>query len=181
MTRTPTAGRWQRSLLPCGRPPAPPAAAEPDRDTLALAALLSGYTIDSAGYGLHHVLSQTLARLAGVGHGPSNAVMLPHTLVALEQRGASGAAALIPLATDLAHRAGASRLGDLGVDEATLDRCADAACRARRARPHSAARRSRRAARALRRGVLTGYGLNASSHDLPPSRVCRIVPSAITT
>src|SRR4051794_9485594 len=51
---------------------------EPDRDTLALAALLSGYTIDSAGYGLHHVLSQTLARFAGVAHGASNAVMLPH-------------------------------------------------------------------------------------------------------
>ena len=74
-----------------GDPPRSTAAAEdrePDRDTLALAALLSGYTIDSAGYGLHHVLSQTLARFAGVGHGPSNAVMLPHTLVALERRGA---------------------------------------------------------------------------------------------
>lgn len=101
---------------------------EPDRDTLALAALLSGYTIDSAGYGLHHVLSQTLARLAGVGHGPSNAVMLPHTLVALEQRGASGAADLVALAADLARRARATRLRDLGVDERMLDTCADAAC-----------------------------------------------------
>jgi alcohol dehydrogenase class IV len=101
--------------------------AEPDRDALALAALLSGYTIDSAGYGLHHVLSQTLARYAGVGHGPSNAAMLPHTLVALKQRGAAGAAELIPLATDLARRAQAARLRDLGVDEAKLDECADAA------------------------------------------------------
>lgn len=100
---------------------------EPDRESLALAALLSGYTIDSAGYGLHHVLSQTLARLAGVGHGASNAVMLPHTLVALEQRGASGAAELVGLATDLARRARTTRLRDLGVDEATLDGCADAA------------------------------------------------------
>ncbi|MEA2142547.1 MAG: hypothetical protein QOI64_977, partial [Solirubrobacteraceae bacterium] len=100
---------------------------EPDRDTLALAALLSGYTIDSAGYGLHHVLSQTLARYAGVGHGPSNAVMLPHTLVALARRGATGAAGLVALATDLARRAQATRLRDLGVDEATLDACADVA------------------------------------------------------
>ncbi|MBW3607222.1 MAG: iron-containing alcohol dehydrogenase [Actinobacteria bacterium] len=100
---------------------------EPERDTLALAALLSGYTIDSAGYGLHHVLSQTLARLAGVGHGPSNAVMLPHTLVALDARGAAGAAQLVALASDLARRAQASRLRDLGVDEATLETCADAA------------------------------------------------------
>ena len=100
---------------------------EPDRDTLALAALLSGYTIDSAGYGLHHVLSQTLARLAGVGHGPANAAMLPHTLVALERRGAPAAGALVELATDLARRARSVRLRELGVDEAALDACADAA------------------------------------------------------
>ena len=100
---------------------------EPDRDTLALAALLSGYAIDSAGYGLHHILSQTLVRLGGVGHGPANAAMLPHTLVALERRGAPGAAALIPLASDLARRAQAARLRDLGVDEAALDAYADAA------------------------------------------------------
>jgi alcohol dehydrogenase class IV len=100
---------------------------EPDRDALALAALLSGYTIDSAGYGLHHVLSQTLARLAGVGHGQANAVMLPHTLGALERRGAPGAGDLVALATELARRAQASRLGQLGVDEAALDACADAA------------------------------------------------------
>lgn len=102
-------------------------AEEPDRETLALAALLSGYTIDSAGYGLHHVLSQTLARVAGVAHGPANAVMLPHTLVALERRGASDAAALVPLASDLARRAQAVSLSALGVHESVLDTCADAA------------------------------------------------------
>ena len=100
---------------------------EPDRDSLALGALLSGYTIDSAGYGLHHVLSQTLARFAGVGHGQANAVMLPHTLVALEQRGAPRAGPLVALAANLARRAEASRLRDLGVDETMLDACADAA------------------------------------------------------
>jgi alcohol dehydrogenase class IV len=100
---------------------------EPDRDALALAALLSGYAIDSGGYGLHHVLSQTLVRLGGVGHGPANAAMLPHTLLALERRGAAGAADLVALAADLARRAEAVRLRDLGVDEATLDACADAA------------------------------------------------------
>ena len=73
------------------------------------------------------MLSQSLARFAGVGHGPSNAVMLPHTLLALDGRGAPGAAELVPLATDLARRAQASRLRDLGVDEAALDTCADAA------------------------------------------------------
>src|SRR5947199_383092 len=61
-------------------------AGEPDRDALALGALLSGYVIDATGYGLHHVASQTLVRLAGVGHGPANAAMLPHTLAALRRR-----------------------------------------------------------------------------------------------
>ena len=60
--------------------------AEPDREGLALGALLAGYVIDSTGYGLHHVLAQTLVRLAGAGHGPANAVLLPHTLGALEKR-----------------------------------------------------------------------------------------------
>ena len=100
---------------------------EPDRDTLALAALLSGYAIDACGYGLHHVVSQTLARLGGVGHGQANAAMLPHTLGALARRGAGGAAELIDLAIELATRARAVRLRDLGATEQALDRCADAA------------------------------------------------------
>jgi alcohol dehydrogenase class IV len=100
---------------------------EPDRDALALGALLSGYAIDQCGYGLHHVLAQTLVRLAGIGHGPANAVMLPHTLVALERRGAASAGGLVGLATELAGLAQAVRLRDLGVTEELLDRCADAA------------------------------------------------------
>ena len=46
----------------------------------------AGYVIDSTGYGLHHVLSQTLVRLAGASHGGANAVMLCHTLGALAWR-----------------------------------------------------------------------------------------------
>jgi alcohol dehydrogenase class IV len=107
----------------------------PDRDALALAALLAGYTIDSTVYGLHHVLSQTLVRLGGIGHGPANAIMLPHTLGALgwrfpdwierlgEQMGGDPA----ELAATLCARTGATRLSELGVDAATLDACADAA------------------------------------------------------
>jgi alcohol dehydrogenase class IV len=100
---------------------------EPDRDALALGALLSGYAIDAGGYGLHHVLSQTLVRVAAIGHGQSNAAMLPHTLAALACRGAAHAAPLVDLATDLARRAHATRLRDLGVTEGQLDACADAA------------------------------------------------------
>jgi alcohol dehydrogenase class IV len=100
---------------------------DPDRPTLALGALLSGYSIDANGYGLHHVLSQTLARFTPAWHGQANAAMLPHTLLALARRGATGAGEMIGLAAGLAQRAGASRLRDLGVTEEQLDACADAA------------------------------------------------------
>jgi alcohol dehydrogenase class IV len=53
--------------------------------------------------------------------------MLPHTLVALERRGAAGTSELVGLATDLARRAGAVGLRALGVDEAALETCVDAA------------------------------------------------------
>jgi len=61
-------------------------AGEPDRDELALGALLAGYTIDSSGFGLHHVLAQTLVGHRLVGHGAANAMMLPHTIPALARR-----------------------------------------------------------------------------------------------
>jgi alcohol dehydrogenase len=106
-----------------------------DRDALALAALLSGYAIDGAWYGLSHVCSQTLRAVGGTGHGQANAVVLPHTSAALRRRFPDGLAALDDacgrpveeLASALAARAGASRIRDLGVDEAALERCAEAA------------------------------------------------------
>jgi alcohol dehydrogenase class IV len=106
-----------------------------DRDTLALAALLAGYTIDSTVYGLHHVLSQTLVRLGGIGHGPANAIMLPHSLGALawrfpawiERLGETMGGDPAEFAQGLCARTGATRLGELGVDAAALDACADAA------------------------------------------------------
>jgi alcohol dehydrogenase class IV len=110
---------------------------DPGRDTLALAALLSGYTIDASGYGLHHVASQTLRRVGGIGHGPANAAMLPHTAAALRARfpealAAQDVAAGRPvedLASLLAQRAGATSLGALGVPEDRLEACAVAAAR----------------------------------------------------
>jgi alcohol dehydrogenase class IV len=107
----------------------------PDRDALALGALLAGYTIDSTVYGLHHVLSQTLVRFAGVSHGAANAIMLPRTLPALARRfpgwyerlGDAMGGEPATLALALCARTGATTLGALGVDPRTLDRCADAA------------------------------------------------------
>lgn len=102
-----------------------------DRDALALGALLSGAVIDSTGYGLHHVLSQTLVRFGGVGHGPANAAMLPHTTAALRRRApdvlarldAAAGIEMETLARRLAAAAGAQALRALGVTEDTLEAC----------------------------------------------------------
>jgi alcohol dehydrogenase class IV len=109
--------------------------AEPDRDGLALAALLAGAAIDSAWYGLHHVLSQTAVRLCDVGHGPANAILLPHTLEALGRRfpdqhvrlGEALGGEPSAVAARICALTGATRLAELGVTEAQLDACADAA------------------------------------------------------
>jgi alcohol dehydrogenase class IV len=114
-----------------------PARGEPNRDALALGALLAGYALDATGLGLHHVLAQTLVREAGVGHGPANAVMLPQTLGALAWRGPERhdrlAAAVgddpATVAARICALTGATRLGELGVPAEVLPRCADAAAR----------------------------------------------------
>jgi len=100
----------------------------PDRDELALGALLAGYAIDSTGLGLHHVLAQTLVRHGLAAHGAANAVMLPHTIPALARRfpdridpGVAESAARLCALT------GATRLRDLGVDAVALDACVEAA------------------------------------------------------
>jgi alcohol dehydrogenase class IV len=108
---------------------------EPDRPALALAALLAGYVIGSTWYGLHHVLSQTLARFADIGHGPANAIMLPYSLGALmvrfppefERLGSAVAGGdSLALANRLCALTGETRLRDVGVSETdgTLELCA---------------------------------------------------------
>lgn len=107
----------------------------PDREALALAALLSGYSIDGNWYGLSHVCSQTLVRVGGVSHGQANAVVLPHTTAALRRRSPEPLDELDraiggpteALAAKLARLAGAACIRDLGVAESALDACADAA------------------------------------------------------
>ena len=110
---------------------------EPDRDGLALAALLAGYSIDSASYGLHHVLSQTIVRTAGISHGAANAILLPHTIGALARRFPDAHAALAAamggdpakVAARICGLTGTTTLGALGVDANALDRAADVAAR----------------------------------------------------
>ncbi|HWH95548.1 MAG TPA: iron-containing alcohol dehydrogenase [Baekduia sp.] len=100
------------------------------REQLAHAALLSGYGIDATRYGLSHVLSQTLVRVGGAAHAPANAAVLPVAIAALERRNPGRVdpdGTLAELARRLARRAGANGIRRLGVDEARLDACADAA------------------------------------------------------
>ena len=112
-----------------------PAAGEPDRDALALGALLAGWCIDASWYGLHHVLSQTLVRFAGAGHGPANAAMLQATTPALRERSPHALAALDAAAGEPAEQvalrfaalAGARTLRAIGVSEDVLPLCADEA------------------------------------------------------
>ena len=104
-----------------------------ERDELALGALLAGYALDSSGFGLHHVLAQTLVRFAGVGHGQANAIMLPFTTRALARR------------RPRAHGA-AGRGGGRGPDVAGRR-----AGRAHRRHPPARCRRGPGAARDLRR------------------------------
>jgi len=108
---------------------------EPDRDALALGALLAGYALGSTGYGLHHVLAQTLVRAGLAGHGLANAVLLPHTIGALSRRCTAQLAALgevlgedpATAAARLCELTGVTRLRELGVDARGLERCVDAA------------------------------------------------------
>lgn len=103
------------------------AGAEPDRDALALGAMLAGYAIDSAWYGLHHVLSQTLVRLCDVPHGSANAIMLQHTVDALARRDPDAVVVDPGFVRGVCARTGATRLSQVGVTAEQLDACADAA------------------------------------------------------
>jgi alcohol dehydrogenase class IV len=97
-----------------------PARGPIDRDALALGSLLAGSVIDSTGYGIHHVMAQTLARVGGAGHGQANAVLLPHTMRRLGRHDTTDAERILA-------RSGARRIRDLGVPRERLEACADAA------------------------------------------------------
>jgi alcohol dehydrogenase class IV len=103
------------------------------RDRLALGAILAGYVIGSTGYGLHHVMSQTLVRFAGISHGAANAIMLPHSLAALQRRSLGTfldslrqvlGRDPVELAARLRDLGGPRTLREAGVAEEDLDLCA---------------------------------------------------------
>jgi alcohol dehydrogenase class IV len=59
---------------------------DPDRDALALGALLAGWALDITSIGMHHALAQSAVRVAGATHAGANAALLPHTAVAMRVR-----------------------------------------------------------------------------------------------
>jgi maleylacetate reductase len=87
--------------------------AERDRAALALGSLLCGYAIDSAGFGLHHVVCQTLVRLCGTPHAETNAAILPEAAAFLSPQAPKPFNDLAAaLGTDLGGLS--ARLRDLG-------------------------------------------------------------------
>ena len=106
----------------------------PDREALALGALIAGYASGATGVAVHHALCQTIVRATSAPHAETNAVMLPHSarLMAVRAPGpitelarALGDSTADPEAApaDLARiaaRCGHTRLSTLGVTEEQL-------------------------------------------------------------
>jgi alcohol dehydrogenase class IV len=105
---------------------------EPDRELLALGALLAAYACGQTGYAVHHVVCQTLVRVGRIPHAETNATMLPHSVRLMRGRaprqieqieralgGTDGA-------DRLAARAGVTGLRALGFDGALVDEVVEA-------------------------------------------------------
>lgn len=57
-----------------------------DRAALAQGSLLCAYAIDSAAFGMHHVICQTLVRVCGSPHAETNAAILPGAMAFVAAR-----------------------------------------------------------------------------------------------
>jgi alcohol dehydrogenase class IV len=107
---------------------------EPDREAVALGALLGGYAVGSAGFAVHHAICQTTVRTVGLPHAETNAVVLPQSAAFMADRapGPVGrfAAALGDPDGDpgnasarvarLTAETGVAGLGELGLDEEAI-------------------------------------------------------------
>jgi alcohol dehydrogenase class IV len=102
---------------------------------LALGSLLCGYAIDSALFGVHHVVCQSLVRICGSPHAETNAAILPRTAALLVGRApdrlADLAAAISTDPEDIEARilelgGSPAGLGAAGADRAKLDEALDA-------------------------------------------------------
>jgi alcohol dehydrogenase class IV len=108
---------------------------ERNRAALAQGSLLCAYAIDSAAFGMHHVICQTLVRLCGTSHAETNAAILPRALAFIAPRVpdrlSSLAAALSTDPADIEARTlqlggNPPGLGTLGADRSNLDQALEA-------------------------------------------------------
>lgn len=108
--------------------------AERSRAALAQGSLLCAYAIDSAAFGMHHVICQTLVRVCGSPHAETNAAILPRFLAYTASRVPDGLRSLADaLATDPAGiearvtelGGDPAGLGELGADRSRLDQALD--------------------------------------------------------
>ena len=106
------------------------APAERNRGALAQGSLLSAYAIDSAMFGIHHVICQTLVRICGTPHAETNATILPRAMAFIAPRAPDQ---LLPLAEAIGTTpdqieprilelgGNPPGLGQLGADRTKLD------------------------------------------------------------
>ena len=111
------------------------ALAERNRAALAQGSLLCAYAIDSAAFGIHHVICQTLVRICGTPHAETNAAILPRAMAFMVPRAPEQLTALAEaLGVDppeiepriLQLGGDPAGLGQLGADRAQLDQAIDA-------------------------------------------------------
>jgi maleylacetate reductase len=111
------------------------ASERPGRDDLALGALLAGYASGQTGYAFHHVVCQTIVRVAGTPHAQTNAVVLPHSVRLVAPRAPEAIGRLARTLGDgdaagavarLTAKTGVTTLRDLGMPEAKVDEVVDA-------------------------------------------------------
>lgn len=108
--------------------------AERNRAALAQGSLLSAYAIDSAAFGLHHVICQTLVRICGTSHAETNATILPRAMSFMSPRAPDQLSDLAEaIGTDPAEiearildlGGNPAGLGALGADKSKIDQAID--------------------------------------------------------
>ncbi len=107
---------------------------ERNRAALTQGSLLSAYAIDSAAFGMHHVICQTLVRICGSPHAETNAAILPRVMAFMVPRAPDQLASLAEaLGTDPAGiearildlGGNPSGLATQGADHSKLDQALD--------------------------------------------------------
>lgn len=104
-----------------------------NRPALAEGSLLCAYAIDSAAFGIHHVICQTLVRICGTPHAETNAAILPRAMSFMTPRAPdqlSSLAEAIGASPDqiesrIEQLGQPTGLGDLGADKSKLNQALD--------------------------------------------------------